>query len=75
MVGGCFWLRKVADFSQTTMIWPADDDMVNHFDFKELTSANQIASNGDVGLAGTRFTAYAANGISGVIPHPILCRI
>ena len=57
------------------MIWPADDDMVNHFDFKELTSANQIASNGDVGLAGTRFTAYAANGISGVIPHPILCRI
>jgi hypothetical protein len=65
----------MAEFAQTTVIWPADDDMVNHFNFKELTGANQIAGDCDVCLAGTCFAAYAAYGISGVIPHPVLCRM
>jgi hypothetical protein len=33
-----------------------------------------LASHLDIGRAGSRITTYAANGISGVMPHPVLCR-
>jgi hypothetical protein len=37
---GCFLDCEEAKLSHTTVIRPADDDMIEHFDFKELTGAN-----------------------------------
>jgi hypothetical protein len=49
-------------------------DMVKHFDFEKLPGAYQVARNLYVGFGRRRLAAYAANGISGVIPQPVLCR-
>jgi hypothetical protein len=49
--------------------------MVNHINFKQLTASNEIACDFNVRFGWSGFTAYAANGISGVIPHPVLCRM
>jgi hypothetical protein len=52
----------------------ANDDVVEHVNLQELSGANQIARHFDVRLAWRRVAAYAVSGISGVIPHPVLCR-
>jgi len=49
--------------------------MVEQFQFQKLTSTDEVASHFDVGFAGRAFPRYAANGITGVIPHPVLCRM
>jgi hypothetical protein len=49
--------------------------MVENFDFKKLTSSDEVTGDLDVGLGWSRLSAYAATGISGVIPHPVLCRM
>jgi transcriptional regulator with XRE-family HTH domain len=47
---GCFFNREEVKFAQTTVIWPADDNMVNHFGFKELPCADQIAGRFNVSI-------------------------
>jgi hypothetical protein len=50
------------------------DYVVENFDFKELTSSDEVTGDLDVGLGRSRLSAYSATGISGVMPHPVLCR-
>jgi len=49
--------------------------VIKHFDLYQLARPNQIACHFDVSLRWRRVARYAANGISGVIPHPVLCRM
>jgi hypothetical protein len=37
---GCFLECEEAKLSQTGVIWPPDNDVIEHLDFKELTGAN-----------------------------------
>jgi hypothetical protein len=57
------------------MIWISNDDVVENFDFEKLTGSNEITGDFDVRFRWSGFAAYAADGISGVIPHPVLCRM
>jgi len=50
------------------------DDVVKNFDLEELSGADEIASDADVRLGRIWLAAYAACGISGVMPHRVLCR-
>ena len=53
----------------------AQDDMIQHLNLEELAGADEIPCHTDIGFRGRGISAYAVCGISGVIPHPILCRI
>jgi hypothetical protein len=68
-------LQKIAKTSMTGVIGMSHDDLIEHFDFQKLTRSNQVTSDFDVRLGRSLITAYAAYGISGVIPHPVLCRM
>jgi hypothetical protein len=57
------------------MIRVPDNHMVEHFDFEKLPRAHKVAGDFDVRVRRLRLTTYAANGITGVIPHPVLCRM
>ena len=57
------------------MAWIAHDDMVKNFDFDKLASADEVAGHFNVGFRWLWLACYAANGISGVIPHAVLCRM
>jgi len=49
--------------------------VVENFDFEKLASSNEVTGHLDVRFRRARITTYAAIGISGVIPHPVLCRM
>ncbi len=53
----------------------ADHDMVQNFEFEQLSRADDVASDPDVRLGRGVLAAYAAYGISGVMPHLVLCRM
>jgi hypothetical protein len=57
------------------MIWMAEHDVVEHFDFEKLTGSNEVTGDFYVGFRWSWIEAYAADGISGVIPHTVLCRM
>ena len=57
------------------MIGISHDDMIENVDLKKLVCSDEVAGNFDVRFGWGRIAAYAACGISGVIPHPVLCRI
>ncbi len=57
------------------MVLVADDDMVNQFNLQQLTCADDVTSHLDVSFRRRAFSRYAAYGISGVIPHSVLCRM
>ena len=56
------------------MVGIPDDDVVEDFDFEKLAGSNEITSNLDVSFRRSWLSTYAVYGISGVIPHPVLCR-
>jgi hypothetical protein len=49
--------------------------VVEDFDFEKLSGSNEVASNFNVRFRRSWFATYADSGISGVIPHPVLCRM
>ena len=51
------------------------DDVVENVDFEKLACSDEVTGDFDIGLGWCRFSAYAACGISGVIPDAVLCRI
>ena len=53
----------------------ANDNVVEQFDFENPSRLPQRTSDGYVGLAGAGVACYTAYGISGVMPHPVLCRM
>ncbi len=53
----------------------SEDYMVKHFDLEELAGSDQITSDADISVARLGITRYSAYGITGVIPHPVLCRM
>jgi hypothetical protein len=57
------------------MGWIANHDVVKNLDLEKLSRSDEITSDFDIGLGWSRIAAYAAYGISGVIPHPVLCRM
>ena len=57
------------------MVGISNDDVIENFDFEKLARSNEVTGDFDVGLGWSRLAAYAACGISGVIPHPVLCRM
>ena len=57
------------------MIWISNYDVVENFDFEKLTGSNEVTGDFYIGFRRTRIPAYAAYGISGVIPHLVLCRM
>jgi len=74
-------LGKITKFAEGGIILglvgrgPAHDEMVEHFNFQELPGPDQVTRHLDVRLAGRWVAGYAANGISGVIPQSVLCRM
>ena len=74
--GGFAWsLRKIAKLAETTVVGRPHDDVVEDLDFEELPGPDQIARDLDVRLGWGGIAAYAACGITGVMPHPVLCRM
>jgi hypothetical protein len=53
----------------------SNDDVVEDFDFKKLTSPDEVTGDFNVGFGWSQLSRYAVSGISGVIPHPVLCRM
>src|SRR5437868_2937194 len=51
-------LQKISQLSQRGKIGIADDDMVEHFDFKELSGTDKIAGDFDVSLRRRRLSAW-----------------
>src|SRR5947209_1712229 len=49
-------LQKITQCPQRTMIWIADDHMIEHFDLQELARPDEVASYFDVGLGRRWFT-------------------
>ena len=49
--------------------------MIDNLDSEQSTGADQFPSDEQVSRRGGRVTPYAANGISGVMPHSVLCRM
>jgi len=80
-MGEALFVGKITKFAEGGIILgpvgrgPAHDEMVEHFNFHEFAGPSQVARDFDVGLAGRWVAAYAANGISGVIPQSVLCRM
>jgi hypothetical protein len=70
-----FLAIEIAKFSQGAVVLVADDHMVDQLNLQQLTGTNEIPRHFDVGFRGRGFAAYAAYGITGVIPHPVLCRM
>lgn len=68
-------LEEIAKTAKTGVVWVSNDDVIENFDFEELARSNEVTGDFDVGLGWSRLTTYAANGISGVIPHLVLCRV
>jgi hypothetical protein len=64
-----------AKISKTAMVGIPHDNVIENFDFQQLTSSDEVAGDFDVSFRWSWITAYAAYGISGVIPHPVLCRV
>ena len=52
-----------------------DDDVIEQLDLEHLPGTDEIPGDLDVRLGRDRLTAYAACGISGVMPYPVLCRM
>jgi hypothetical protein len=67
-------LEEIAQTAKTGMIWMAEHDVVENFDFEKLTSSNEVTGDFYIGFRWSRIARYAVCGISGVIPHPVLCR-
>jgi hypothetical protein len=65
---------KIAKTSKTAVAGIAYDNVIENFDFEKLARSNEVTGDFDVGLGWSRLPAYTAFGISGVIPHPDLCR-
>src|SRR5580658_7788072 len=66
---------EITKLAKTGVVSGSDDNMVKDFDFQKLTGADEITGHFDVGFTRRRVTTYAAYGISGVMPHPVLCRM
>ncbi len=49
--------------------------MIEEFDLKELTGSDEITCYADIRFGRLWLAAYADIGISGVMPHPVLCRM
>jgi hypothetical protein len=68
-------LQKIAKTAETGVGWVSNDDVIENFDFKKLARSNEVTGDFDVGLGWSRLTTYAVSGISGVMPHLVLCRM
>jgi hypothetical protein len=55
--------------------WDTDNDMVHQVQLQDSASLENSPSKTQVSFRRRRVAAYAACGITGVIPHPVLCRI
>jgi hypothetical protein len=64
---------------KSTPLWVgvgvAYDDVIDQFDLENLGGITQRAGHADVSRTGGRVAAYTAYGITGVMPHPVLCRM
>jgi hypothetical protein len=54
--------------------WISNDDVIENFDFEKLARSNEVTGDFDVGLGRSRLPGYSGSGITGVMPHPVLCR-
>jgi hypothetical protein len=52
-----------------------DDDVIHQLEPKDSAGFENSPGEADIGFARAWFSRYAACGITGVIPHPVLCRI
>ena len=57
------------------MVGISHDDVIEDFDLEQLACSNEVAGDFDVRFGRGRFAAYAVCDITGVIPHPVLCRM
>ncbi len=78
--GGIHQLSDGAGFLKTKICLPiihrlTDDHVIKHLNLENPGSFVKPASQTKIGFARARVSAYAAYGISGVIPHPVLCRM
>ncbi|MHB1309727.1 MAG: hypothetical protein ACYC23_21875 [Limisphaerales bacterium] len=67
--------KEIAKTAKTGVVWVSNHDVVENFDFEKLARSNEVTGDFNVGLGWSRLAAYAECGISGVMPHPVLCRI
>jgi hypothetical protein len=67
--------EKIAKTAKTGVVWVSNDDVIENFDFEKLARSNEVTGDFDVGLGWSRLSAYSATGITGVMPHPVLCRM
>ena len=49
---------KISKTAKTGVVWVANDDVIENFDFEKLTSSNEITGDFDVSLGRRRFTAW-----------------
>ena len=48
---------KISKTAKTGVVWVANDDVIENFDFEKLARSNEVTSNFDVGLGWSRLTA------------------
>ncbi len=53
----------------------ADDDVVEDFDPQKLSGPDEVAGGAEIRRGRTGVSRYAANGITFVMPHSVLCRM
>jgi len=68
----CFLEAKI---SLPIIYWVTDDYVVQHLDLENPGCFAESTSEAKIGFAWAGVSGYAACGITGVIPHPVLCRM
>jgi hypothetical protein len=56
-------------------IGATDDNVIEDFERENATGFDKLAGDSDVFGTGGGVSGYAGCGITGVIPHPVLCRM
>ncbi len=64
-----------AEISLPAVNQMSDDHVIKHLDLENPGSFAEPPSQAEIRFARARVSGYAAYGISGVIPHPVLCRM
>ena len=48
---------KISKTAKTGVVWVANDDVIENFDFEKLARSNEVTGDLDVGLGWSRLTA------------------